>query len=140
MNLMSSLREQLIRDEGLRLRAYQDSRGIWTIGFGRNLQVLEITQALAEVWLDEDLAHVERLVAVRMPWTVKLDEPRLAVIMNMAFNVGIFGLLKFRRFLQAVELEDWKQAAAEMRASLWATQVGPRAERLAQQMTSGEWT
>ena len=58
---------------------------------------------------------------------------------NMAFNMGVAGLLEFRQMLAEVQTADWPGAAAEMLSSKWATQVGDRAHRLALQMTTGEW-
>ena len=136
---MSSLREQLIRDEGLRLKAYQDSEGVWTIGYGTNLQVLEIDRALAERWLDDEIAHIRLVLPVRYPWMVELDEARRGVLENMAYNLGIFGLGKFHRMLMALAEKDYETAAKEMLSSKWSEQVGVRAVRLARQMLTGEW-
>ena len=136
---MTSLREQLKRDEGERLRAYKDTTGHWTIGYGRNLVAKGITRAMAEAMLDEDIHDVEQDVANLLPWVFSLDLPRQAVLLNMAYNLGAGGLLEFRRMLAAAERGDFIQASAEMLNSSWARQVGDRAERLSKQMATGAW-
>lgn len=135
-----TLRDQLLRDEGLRLRAYQDSRGIWTIGVGHNLEARSITRAVALQILDDDLADTERTLTLVLPWARALDEPRWAVLVNMSFNLGTGGLLTFRQMLAALRAHDYATAAAEMLDSMWAQQVGARAQRLAEQMRTGAWT
>jgi lysozyme len=55
----------------------------------------------------------------------------------MQFNLG-GRLLTFRHALAAMRMADWATAAAEMRSSLWALQVGARADRLARAMETGE--
>jgi lysozyme len=57
----------------------------------------------------------------------------------MAFQIGVEGLLRFRRTLAAMQSHDYAGAAAGMRASLWARQTPARAERLARVMESGAY-
>ena len=134
-----TLHEQIIRDEGCRLRVYKDSRGIETIGVGRNLRDKGLSQAEAEALLANDLLESTAAVMSDIPCAFRLDEIRRAVLVNMAFNLGIGGLLKFTRMLTAVEAGDYDRAASEMMDSTWAKQVGQRADRLARQMQTGEW-
>lgn len=137
---MSSLREQLIRDEGRRLALYQDSAGLWTIGVGHNLSAHGISDAVCDLMLDEDIARVLAGLKARAGWYVTLPEPRRAVLENMAFNLGIGGLMGFRRMLAFLQAGDYAGAAGEMADSKWASQVGGRARRLAEQMRTGAWT
>jgi lysozyme len=57
----------------------------------------------------------------------------------MAFNMGVRGLLNFKKMLAAVETGQWGVAAKEMLDSTWAHQVPQRAARLAQQMEDNLW-
>ena len=135
-----TLREQIKRDEGFRPRAYQDSVGVWTIGYGTNLQTLVIDDELAERFLDAALAKAEGAVdTLIFPWPVKLNEARRAACVNMVYNLGVVGFLGFRRMIAAMKSGDWNEAAVELLSSKYATQVGARAERLAQQMRTGSW-
>ena len=135
----TDLRSQLLRDEGLRLKPYRDSVGKLTIGCGRNLDDVGIGMDEANLLLTNDIQRARAAVLARIPGSQALDEIRQAVLVNLCFNVGIAGLLKFTKFLAAVAAAQWDQAAIEMLDSRWRTQVGLRAERLADQMRSGEW-
>ena len=134
-----SLIEQVKRDEGLRLKPYKDSVGKLTIGYGRNLDDEGISQAEADVLLNNDIIAAMSQLHSFLPWTDSLDEPRRAVLINMAFNMGIYSLLKFKTTLGHIQAAEYGAAAESMLASLWAAQVGPRAQRLAIQMEKGEW-
>jgi lysozyme len=135
-----TLRAQLLRDEGLRLQPYTDSVGKLTIGVGRNLTDTGITRAEALVLLEHDLTTAETAVCQRWPWAERLDPARLAVLVNMALNLGPGGLGTFRRALAALQRADYARAADELLDSQWAAQVGDRARRLAAQLRTGEWT
>lgn len=135
-----TLLEQLKRDEGFRAVAYRDSRGLVTIGYGWCVERRPISQRMASDILDEQLSETQAEIYHRWPWVGRdLDFVREAVLINMAFNLGVEGLAGFTRFLKAVQNMDWSRAANEMRDSVWYTQVGERAKRLAKQMVTGEW-
>lgn len=134
-----TLREQIARDEGLRLKPYTDTTGHLTLGYGRNLTAKGISLAEAELMLDNDLSEASAAVFSRLAWASALNEPRRAVLVGMAFNMGIAGLLGFRRMLAAAEAGTWDEAANEILSSDYAHQVGVRAERYSEQMRRGEW-
>jgi len=129
----------LIRDEGLRLKPYKDTVGKLTIGIGRNLDDRGITEEEARILLGNDIKECETQVQNRLPWAFEMDYPRYAVLINMAFNLGINGLLGFKNALVAMRAENWSVAAEEMLDSKWARQVGDRANRLVKQMETGDW-
>lgn len=131
------LQNELERDEGIRLKPYQDTVGKWTIGIGRNLSDVGISTEEAHHLLANDIDHVCNDLDKRFPWWRDLSETRQRVLANMCFNMGIFSLAEFRHTLTAIQTGDFKAAAAGMLASRWAIQVGPRANRLAQMMEEG---
>ena len=139
MTLMDELVKQLHRDEGLRLKPYRDSVGKLTIGYGRNLDDVGITPEEADYLLEGDIQHAQWTLKQNLPWAEGLDDARLGVLTNMAFNMGMAGLLQFRKMLAACESGDYATAAREMESSAWSTQVGARAHRLSLQMSSGIW-
>lgn len=133
-----TLREQLARDEGLRLKVYQDQVGVPTIGYGRNLRDKGISLSEAEAMLGHDIEDVIGEVRRDLPWVhLELDAVRAEAVVNMAFNLGIGGLLRFQRFLTMLHAKDFKAASVEMLLSKWAGQVTVRARRLAQQILLG---
>lgn len=135
--ISAKLIADLERDEGIRLKPYADSRGIQTIGIGRNLRDKGITREEAYSMLNHDIEEVVADLDRALPWWIKLSEVRQRVLANMAFNLGVPGLLAFRRTLQLIEAGDYEAAATEMLCSEWAKQVGPRAQRLSNAMRDG---
>lgn len=130
---------QLKRDERLRLKPYNDTVGKLTIGYGRNLEDKGISPAEADTLLADDIAEVKAQLDQYIPWARQLDDARYGVLMNMAFNMGIAGLMGFKHTLAMVQAGDYNGAAVAMLQSKWATQVGARATRLSVQMRTGEW-
>lgn len=137
-----SLVDQLKRDEGQVLHAYTDSLGYWTIGTGRLIDARRgggITPFESDFLLANDIERKRQQLYQALPWTATLEPIRRAVLLNMAFNLGVDGLLQFRQTLALVRAGNFGAAADEMLHSEWAQQVGDRALRLAKQMESGEW-
>lgn len=135
-----AFQHQLVRHEGLKLSAYQDSLGYWTIGVGRLIDARRggtISEEEAFYLLEHDIDTVVRECYTAFPWFEGLDEIRQRVIADMAFNLGISGLKKFTRTLAAIAQGDYDLAASRMLQSLWSKQVGRRAIRLAKMMETG---
>lgn len=140
------LEQELTRDESCRDYPYQDSKGIWTAGIGHNLEAhgidhqtlaVPIQTATIEQWLQEDIQTAEALLDAHLPWWRSLSDVRQRVILNMCFNLGWNRLSQFHRMLACASAGQYDQAAVEMLNSLWAQQVGARAQRLAEMMRSG---
>ena len=129
---MVSMTEQ---QEAFKPKPYRDSRGFWTVGFGTNLDA-GITRVQAAALMQCQLdANEPALLA--FPWFAGLDPVRRSVIENMAYNMGVGGVLTFTDMIAAIEAKDWPEAARQMRASKWAVQVGDRAKVLATIMETG---
>jgi lysozyme len=136
---ITSLADQLKRDEGLRKFPYKDTVGKSTIGYGRNLEDVGISEAEAETLLANDIAIATSQLEFHFPWTMSLDEARKGVLVNMAFNMGVAGVAQFRDTLAKIQAGEYSAAAQAMLQSKWAEQVGARAQRLSVQMESGIW-
>jgi len=134
---MAHITEQLILHEGLRLKPYRDTVGKLTIGVGRNLDDVGISRDEAEYLLRNDIAKVMASLS-KFDWFNSLDFVRRKVIIDMAFNLGLGGLLLFKNMISAIKEQDYKRAAAEMLDSKWAQQVKTRADRLALMMETGK--
>ena len=152
--------EKLIVAEGLRLQVYKDTLGIDTIGIGRNLEdrgitkeeladldiptiehVYEygITEADAVYLATNDVQIVEEELVRAHPCVDRLDSVRQLILIDMAFNMGVPRLCKFKKMWAAVECGDYPTAAKEMLDSRWAKQVKGRATKLANAMHNGEF-
>ena len=131
----------LVRDEGEKLFPYLDTASPprTTIGVGRNLSDRGISQQESRYLLRNDIeSHTLELLNA-LPWVSQLNPARQAVLVSMCFNMGLKGLLQFHNTLSMIEQGKYQEAAQAMLQSLWAKQVGHRAERLSQQMETGEW-
>lgn len=130
--------DDLVRDEGLRLKPYKDSVGKTTIGIGRNLDDVGINKEEAFALCNNDLDDVEGDLDFNLPWWRNMNEVRQRALGNMCFNLGIVRLLKFSNMLRFLKEGSYNLAAVEMRASKWYDQVGIRATRLEQMVRTGE--
>ena len=136
------LKSQLLREEGAESCAYQDSLGYWTIGVGRLIDARKgggLSNDEIDFLLENDIKTKTREVLLALPWMPRLSEPRQAVLIGMAFQMGIGGLLKFKRALGSIEDGQYAEAAVEMLESKWGNQTPERAYRMALQMETGEW-
>ena len=136
--LLSTVKDQLIRHEGLRLKPYRCTAGKLTIGIGRNLEDSGISPQEAYAMLDNDILACESLLKARIPEIYDpLDDARKSVLINMCFNLGISGLLGFTNTLALIKAANYERAANAMLVSRWAKQVGRRALELSQIMRLG---
>lgn len=143
----------LISDhEGVKLKVYDDYTGKElkagdvlvghpTIGIGRNVAKdgLGISQEEAEFMLMNDIERVKEEIK-NFP-IEHLNEVRTAIIIDMAFNMGItrFNPTMWKKTFQAIVNEDWQKATTEMLDSNWARQTKRRSARLSQMMLLGKW-
>jgi lysozyme len=118
---------QLIESfEGCRLQAYQDSGGIWTIGYGHTLGVKPgdvITQAQAEQYLREDLADAEAVV--NKAAGVDLTPNQFAALVSFQYNTGA---LVGSTLMRLVNAKDF--AGAQAQFGLWVNAGGQKLEGL----------
>lgn len=137
--------EQLKIDEGFRTKPYKDSLGFLTIGYGTKLPLSkyesehisnteEISKEDAVFLLEHRLTQYVSKLKNLKPIIYKLDENRQGILYNMAYQLGVNGLLNFKRMWTAIESFDYKKAANEMKSSLWYKQTPKRAERLIKRM------
>ena len=135
---MQKLIENLKRHEGLRLKPYLCSEGKITIGFGRNLEDMGISEKEAEMLLMSDIQRCYEELNV-FSWFHDLDQVRQEAMVNMLFNLGLPTFLEFKRTLKFMAEGAYSQAAEEMLDSKWARQVGDRATELAYIIETGQY-
>jgi lysozyme len=152
--------DKLIEHEGMVLTVYEDSLGIETIGIGRNLKdrgitkeeldymdipnmgiVYDygITEADARYLALNDIRIVENELCRVHPCVENLDSVRQLILMDMAFNMGVPRLCKFKNMWNAIHEGRFDIAGMEMMDSKWARQVGRRAVKLSDAMKAGEF-
>lgn len=156
----NKVKNQLINHEGREYKAYQDSKGYWTIGIGHcidrkitgdiyseeHFREHGITDLEIGNLFQKDLTNVVIQLDRHIPWWKQLDEIRQRVLIDMTFNLGIGNLLAFKQFL--IHLSDfqfsaaademmWVDATKKIKFSPWYIEVGRRAERLTRWMKTG---
>jgi lysozyme len=123
--------------EGFSSTPYRDTVGILTVGYGRNLEDVGISQEEAERLLRNDVYGLEQSIIRIIPDYYNLSDNRKSVIVNMAFNLGI---PRFRQFIKTIDFVNrglFTEASIEMLNSRWATQVKGRAKYLSDMMRKG---
>lgn len=143
----SKLKLQLIKHEGLRLEAYKDSVGLWTIGVGHLIddpknpsvepRIKRVTNREAMALLDIDIETAEDVLDGWLLLWFNLDEVRQRALLDFAFNLGG----RVHQFANSRELllkQDWGRAADNMLLSKWAKQVGIRSKTVTEMIRTGK--
>ena len=138
---VEKLVEELKRDEGCVLTAYQDHLSFWTIGYGRMIDKRKnggISQEEAEYLLQNDIKKILRELDKRLPWFLSLPDGVQRGLANMNYQMGIQGLLGFKTMLLHVANGDYKAAGKAARQSLWFKQTPERASRVIALIEAGK--
>lgn len=135
-----NVRELIKSDEGLKLKPYYDTAvpPLLTIGYGRCLDLVGISQGEADVMLANDIDAVTKALNAAYPWFFHLSEVRQAAMVSLRFNLGN-RLSGFVKFLAAMERKDWQTAAKELENSAWFGQVKTRGPRLVKMIREDAW-
>lgn len=147
--MIVSVQELLEDDEGRRLWPYTDTRGHLTWGVGHLLGdddadngVAPDVAALIGQAVDLQFQHDMNTAIAGLsffPEYASLDPVRQAVLIDMAFNLGVSGLRNFTTFLGCVASQQWAAAATDLRGTLIYSQLPHRYERLATMIQTGQW-
>lgn len=138
------LERMLVGHEDAQPWTYGDSKGIETIGIGRNVDYARGGPGLSPgemlFLLRNDVVRVKQELTGRFEWYLSLGEARRRVLEGMNFQLGLTKLLKFKKMLAALAQKNFEAAADEMLDSKWARKDSPeRAAKMAAVMRSGEW-
>jgi lysozyme len=140
--MLNELKRQLTLDEGKNKFVYKDHLGYWTIAIGRLVDSRKgggLRESEIQFMFNNDVMDRVQTLAKRIPWIDRLDDARKGVLLNMSFQLGVEGLMSFKNTLRLVEKGDFEMASRQMLASKWAQQTPARAQRLSDQMRTGEW-
>ena len=130
----SRLSKQLIAHEGLKLKPYKCTANKLTIGVGRNLDDVGITEEEALYLLEADIQVVINQCTVAFAWFVDLDELRNEAVINLVFNMGLTKFKQFKKTIAYIEQGKFDLAGAELLDSNYARQVGQRSIDVANQL------
>jgi lysozyme len=126
---------QLRVDEGFRANVYKDSQGNATIGYGFAIGS-GLSKPAALALLSAQVADLQNQLTTYY-WWAALDDPRASAVLNVAFNVGLEGLLHFPKMLAAIAVKDWQTAHDQLLNSDAARLNVDRYKRLAQTLLLG---
>ncbi|HAL41656.1 MAG TPA: hypothetical protein DCP57_04355 [Gammaproteobacteria bacterium] len=132
------LLERVKRFEGYRRHAYRCSLGHLTIGYGTMIEEggHGVPAFIAELLLRDYLQTIETRLKAH-DWFGELSTPRQYCILEMAYQMGVEGVLGFENMIEALKRGDWIQAEAEALDSLWAKQTPARARDVAERLRLG---
>ena len=135
------LTKMLMRHEGVRSKVYLCKNGYETIGVGRNCSESGLGLSEDEILflLVNDISRCKEELKNNFDWFEDLNTARQHAMIDIVFNLGITRLLKFKKALAFMAEEDYFNASEEFLDSRWATQVGHRAEELAEMIHTGEY-
>lgn len=122
-------------NEGFRANKYLDPVGKESIGYGFNVDA-GITQFAAAALLFAQATECWQSLSAYWWWSA-LDDVRASVLVELAFNNGISGLLHFPKMLAAIGAKDWQTASAELLNSDAARQLPTRYQALSVLLLNG---
>lgn len=140
--------------ESVKLKPYRCPAGKLTIGVGRNLDdnpltpeekkacgdiYQGITKNAAYMLLRNDVTRCEEELRRNIPFYLKLDVERQYALLDMCFQQGLQGLLKYKNMLKAMENKNFILASKECLNSNYHKQTPKRCERIAYLIRTGEW-
>jgi lysozyme len=143
---INKLRETLKRDEGVKYEVYNDHLGYKTFGIGHLVKATDeeygapvgtpVSEERVNSVFDEDVETYIKETKKVFGNLEEMPQEAQQVLVNMCFNMGAPRLSKFLKFIKAINDEDWQTASVEMLDSIWANQVGARANRLSDRIRS----
>ncbi len=134
------IKDMIKKHEGFRDCVYKDSVGVLTGGWGHAFhEGSRLSKRVVNALFNDDFYDAEtdtaQFISKHRLWN--LNAVRKSVLINMMFNLGYSRLSKFKRFIKAMQDENYSLAADEMIDSKWASQVKSRAHTLAAIMETG---
>ena len=124
--MMDKVKKMLMRHEGVMCHLYTCKANKVSIGIGRNLTDVGITEDEAMYLLNNDIKKVTDGLTLNCGiWRTFPEEARIVCI-DLAFNLGIEGFMRFRKTRELMELGLWLEASEELLRSNYATQLPNR--------------
>lgn len=133
-------------EEGYREKVYRCSEDYPTIGIGTKIgpknaplsnYTFKVSQRVAKVMLDDEVVDIIGRLN-NLTWYHSIDESRQIIIQSMCYQMGVDGVLKFRKMIDALSRGHWNEAASQALDSLWARQTPKRAHRHAEVLRNGD--
>ena len=135
MALIDDIKEH----EGFSSVVYKCTAGYDTIGYGKRIKYLQVTEEQATEWLEEDLENLKYTLSTRYNWFLSAPQEVKDVVMNMNYQLGVSAFSKFKKTIKYIANKDYQMASVEMLDSKWARDDTPRrAKELSDRMAKVE--
>ncbi|MEG6298207.1 glycoside hydrolase family protein [Enterobacter hormaechei] len=156
-----NITDMIIYDEGEKLTIYKDTEGYWTIGVGhlltkspskdeaiRQLDKLvgtghygyinkQESRKILEIDINQTIKQIGRTELINV--YTSLDIIRRTALVNMCFQLGVQGVLQFKKMIQHINAREYEKAADEALNSKWARQTPNRAKRVTDVIRYGDY-
>ena len=126
MDLKSTV-ERICENEGFRSKPYQCTEGVWTLGHG----ITYLTEDESMAIVANRTGNKHKGLLEQLDWYGDLPNNVQGVVLEMCFQLGTTGMLKFKKMIANMKAKNWEGAALEMKDSRWYRQTKNRCERLA---------
>ena len=135
MALIDDIKEH----EGFSSVVYKCTAGYDTIGYGKRIKYLQVTEEQATEWLEEDLENLKYTLSTRYSWFLSAPQEVNDIVMNMNYQLGVSAFSKFKKTIKYIANKDYQMASVEMLDSKWARDDTPRrAKELSDRMAKVE--
>ena len=125
------LLEDIKAEEGFSAVVYKCTEGFDTIGYGTKMP---ITKEEAELILNHRLNQTKAQLTSYL-YDLDIKQEAWDILFNMAYQLGVNGVLKFKKMIEALRVKNYKEASKQVLDSLWAKQTPQRANRLMKRMS-----
>jgi lysozyme len=132
-------KEEIKKEEGYRLETYYCTEGHLTGGYGHKMLEGEEAPKDKAGWdkiFERDFARAVTGADDLLMICPNINETARNIVVEMVYQMGAYGVSKFKGMLKALQDEDYKQASVEMLDSRWAKQTPNRAKRMAERMAN----
>jgi len=125
------LLEDIKQEEGFSGTVYKCTEGFDTVGYGTRMP---ITKEEATLLLEYRLKAMKAQLTGYL-YDIDIKDEAWDILFNMAYQLGVKGVLNFKNMIKALKDNDYKEASIQMLDSLWAKQTPNRAKRLSDRMS-----
>ena len=132
-------KEAVKKEEGYRLETYKCTEGHLTGGYGHKMLEGEVPPTDHAGWLkifERDFAKAMTGAEELLMLCPNIHETARHIVVEMVYQMGAYGVSRFKKFLQALQNSDYKEASVQMLDSRWAKQTPNRANRMSERMAN----
>ena len=134
-----ALIDDIKKHEGFSSVVYKCTAEKLTIGYGKRVKYLQVTEEQATEWLEEDLENLKYTLSGKYDWFLPAPQEVRDIVMNMNYQLGVSAFSKFKKTIKYISDKDYQMASAEMLDSKWARDDTPRrAKELSDRMAKVE--